>query len=79
MFDFKKKIPSCSPIRKYFDADTKALLLQNIPRDLAVFAYMYCKGTLGLPRVAERNGVPSVDELNNVLLRYLRADKGGRH
>ena len=79
MFDFKNKFQVAHRFENTFDADTKDLLLQNLPRDLAVFAYMYCKGTLGLPRVADRNGVPSVDELNNVLLRYLRADKGGRH
>jgi hypothetical protein len=65
------------------DVQAKAVqelpILQNLPRDLAVFAYMYCKRTLGLPRVADRNGGPTVDELNNVLLRYLRADGGGRH
>jgi hypothetical protein len=54
-------------------------ILQALPRDLAVFAYMFCRRQLGLPRIADRKGVPKVDELNNVLLRYLHADKSGRH
>lgn len=65
------------------DAKSKAVqelpILQTLPRDLAVFAYMFCRRHLGLPRLADRNGKPEVDELNNVLLRYLHADRSGRH
>jgi hypothetical protein len=54
-------------------------LLTRIPTALAFFAYMYARKTLGLPEPADRRGRPSVEELNNVLLRNLCSDSRGRH
>ena len=65
------------------DARAKAVkelsLLSQLPRDLALFAYRFCRATLRLPRPADRRGKPSVDELNNVLRTNLCADQRGSH
>ena len=54
-------------------------LLQNLPRGLSAYAYMYCRATLDLPLPADKRGQQSVDELNKVLLEYLCQDRRGRH
>jgi len=65
------------------DTSTKAVqevpILRRLPTDLAAFAYMYARRSLNLPEPGDRRGKPSVEELNNVLRLYLRADKKGRH
>ena len=65
------------------DSQAKAvkehLILRRLPAELASFAYMFARATLGLPGPDDRSGTPSVEELNTVLQRNLCADNRGNH
>ena len=46
---------------------------------MSKIAYTYLKKSLALPPPADAHGIPTVDELNAVLLHFLVQDKGGQH
>ncbi len=51
-------------------------VLKAVPLELAKFAYTYLEKSLALPPPADARGIPTLDELNNVLLRYLVRERG---
>ena len=70
-------VPLLSDVRS--KAVKELPLLQNLQKDLATLAYMYCRATLDLSLPADKRGQQSVGELNKVLLEYLSQDTRGRH
>ena len=50
----------------------------NLAQELAKFALTYLSGTLNLPPPRDRGGLPSIEELNLILLNNL-VERGGQH
>jgi hypothetical protein len=53
-------------------------VLSSLAQELAKFALTYLSGTLNLPPPRERGGLPSIEELNLILLNNL-VERGGQH
>ena len=53
-------------------------VLSSLAQELAKFALTYLSGTLNLPPPRDRGGLPSIEELNLILLNNL-VERGGQH
>jgi hypothetical protein len=51
-------------------------VLSDLGKELAKYAVTYLSGTLNIPQSRDQHGIPSVEELNHVLLEHLVERKG---